>query len=57
VVIGERMSFNKMLLNPATWYIADGVPPQLNVRARIVLLTSPKRETFKVRTRGQHWGA
>ncbi|KAG2424297.1 hypothetical protein HXX76_014675 [Chlamydomonas incerta] len=47
VVLGERTSFDDVLLNPATWYITDGVPPQLDCLARIVLLTSPKRETFK----------
>ncbi|KXZ41316.1 hypothetical protein GPECTOR_559g579 [Gonium pectorale] len=47
VFIGERSSFSNVLGNPATWYITDGVPPQLNCQARTVLLTSPKRETYK----------
>ncbi|PNH12505.1 hypothetical protein TSOC_000560, partial [Tetrabaena socialis] len=47
VVVGERTSFDHVLLDPAAWYIADGVPPQLNCLARIVLLTSPKHETYK----------
>eukprot|EP00198_Chlamydomonas_reinhardtii_P003461 XP_001692797.1 splicing factor [Chlamydomonas reinhardtii] len=47
VVIGERTSFDDELDNPATWYIADGVPPQLDCLARIVLLTPPERKIFK----------
>ncbi|KAG2445410.1 hypothetical protein HXX76_000032 [Chlamydomonas incerta] len=47
VVVGERTSFGRVLNDPATWYIADGLPPLLNVLARTVLLTSPKREAFK----------
>ncbi len=49
VVFGERASFDHVLVNPATWYISDGVPPQLNRLARTVLLTTPQRATFKVR--------
>ncbi|KAG2446948.1 hypothetical protein HYH02_008102 [Chlamydomonas schloesseri] len=47
VFFGERSSFGYALDNDATWYISDGVPPQLNCQARIVLLTSPKYKTFK----------
>ncbi|KAG2428108.1 hypothetical protein HYH02_014455 [Chlamydomonas schloesseri] len=43
----KRSSFGGELNDDATWYISDGVPPQLNCRARTVLLTSPKRKTFK----------
>ncbi len=53
VVFGLRTSFRAELSIPATWYITDGVPPQLDCRAWTVLLTSPKVKTYKVRWRGQ----
>ncbi|KAG2424451.1 hypothetical protein HXX76_014504 [Chlamydomonas incerta] len=48
VVVGQLSSFEQLLYNPATWYIVDGAPPLFNILARTVLLTSPKRETFKM---------
>ena len=48
VVMGQRSSFRQLLYNPATWYIVDGAPPLFDILARTVLLTSPKRDTFKV---------
>lgn len=56
VVVGERTSFGYALGNPDTWYITDDVPPQLACKARIVLLTSPMRETYKVRMAWAAWG-
>ncbi|KAG2435155.1 hypothetical protein HXX76_007239 [Chlamydomonas incerta] len=47
VVVGQLSSFEQLLYNPATWYIVDGAPPRFDILARTVLLTSPKRETFK----------
>ncbi|KXZ49595.1 hypothetical protein GPECTOR_20g451 [Gonium pectorale] len=47
VLIGKRSSFANELSNCATWYISDGVPPQLNCLARTVLLTSPNRKMYK----------
>ncbi|EFJ45432.1 hypothetical protein VOLCADRAFT_94291 [Volvox carteri f. nagariensis] len=47
VVVGQRSSFRQLLDNPATWYIVDGAPPLFDILARTVLLTSPKRETYK----------
>ncbi|PNW84002.1 hypothetical protein CHLRE_04g212200v5 [Chlamydomonas reinhardtii] len=44
---GERTSFDDVLMNRATWYITDGVPPMLNCLARTVLLTPPDRKIYK----------
>ncbi|PNW86233.1 hypothetical protein CHLRE_02g078200v5 [Chlamydomonas reinhardtii] len=35
------------LMNPDTWYIADAMPPELKTKAHVVLITSPKRSTYK----------
>ena len=48
VRIEDLLCFRDVLSNPATWYITDGVRPSLERRARTVLLTSPKRKTYKV---------
>ena len=53
---GERTSFDDVLMNRATWYITDGVPPMLNCLARTVLLTPPDRKIYKVCRYGQCWG-
>ncbi|PNH04110.1 hypothetical protein TSOC_009761 [Tetrabaena socialis] len=47
VELGSVYSFYKELCNPESWYITDGVPPQLDSRAHILLITSPKRDTYK----------
>ncbi|KAG2423795.1 hypothetical protein HXX76_015071 [Chlamydomonas incerta] len=46
VLRGEVYDF-KGLYHPEAWYIADGVPPELGGDARLLLITSPKRKTYK----------
>ncbi|KAG2431995.1 hypothetical protein HYH02_013067 [Chlamydomonas schloesseri] len=45
---GEVSSFMAALMNPDTWYIADAMPPELKTKAHLLLITSPKRDTYKV---------
>ncbi|PNW75828.1 hypothetical protein CHLRE_12g559000v5 [Chlamydomonas reinhardtii] len=44
---GEVSSFEAALMDPDTWYIADAMPPDLQTKAHLLLITSPQRSTYK----------
>ncbi|KAG2437878.1 hypothetical protein HXX76_005495 [Chlamydomonas incerta] len=48
VLVGTRTAFKDQLRERKAWYICDGVKPNYSVLARIILISSPSRPTYKV---------
>lgn len=48
VLSGTRRDFKDQRNHPKAWYISDGIAPNMSAQARIILITSLRREIYRV---------